>query len=170
MTLTTHTIIGASVAQFFPQNPVIGLVAAIASHYVVDTIPHFNLGDCLKSLKREESGRKHSLTGFVFGWRLILDGFIVSADLFLGFMLALLFWHNSAGLLILLVGAFGGALPDLFQILYGLWRNNKTLAVLQKIHDFMHSPRRLDVKTIPFGILTEVAVITFTIIVCKLFS
>ncbi len=42
MTLTTHALVGASVAALFPSSPSLALGAALASHFLVDAIPHWH--------------------------------------------------------------------------------------------------------------------------------
>lgn len=170
MTLTTHAIIGASVAQFFPQAPVLGFVAALASHYVADVIPHYDVGNLLPSIKRKFDGNVNSIQGFTVNKQFFIDGLIVFTDMLLGILLALLFWHSSAGLTIILVGALGGLLPDLLQIVYSFWRTNRSFVLIKKVHDFMHSPRERDIKSIPLGIISESSIVLFVVAVCKLFS
>ena len=169
MTLTTHAIVGVSVAQFFPNNPIAGLIAAIGSHYVTDVIPHISIADYFGSLKRGNDGRLRPLEGFIFGWRFVGDSFIVLADMLLGVLLAWLIWYNSASLIIILVGVIGGVLPDLLQIAYGFLRKNQILLFVRKIHDYMHAPVRLDIKNILLGTLVETVVIVMVVMSSKIF-
>ena len=41
MTLTTHAIIGAAAAKIFSMNPLLAGIAAFASHFLIDAIPHW---------------------------------------------------------------------------------------------------------------------------------
>ena len=41
MTLTTHAIVGATVATLTP-NPILGFVLGFGSHYVLDALPHWS--------------------------------------------------------------------------------------------------------------------------------
>jgi hypothetical protein len=168
MTLTTHAIIGASVAQFFPNQPILGLVAAIGSHYVADVIPHISVGDYLGSIKRGDSGRLRPLEGFFYGWRFVGDALIVFADMLIGLVLSWLIWKNSTSLFLIMIGSIGGTLPDLLQIAYGLTKF-KMLAMIKKVHDFMHAPDWTDIKNIPLGIFVEAGAMFLVVGLTKLF-
>ncbi|MCX6713473.1 MAG: hypothetical protein NTY66_04700 [Candidatus Vogelbacteria bacterium] len=168
MTLTTHAIVGASVAQFFPGYPVVAFLAAIASHYLSDRIPHYNLGDHLNSLKRNETGSRKSLEGFTYGRSFIRDGSIVGGDLILGVLLAFLFWTGASPWLVG-VGCLGGLLPDLLQIAYGFWNKNKILLTLRRFHDRMHAPRETDIKDVSVAILIESSFVAVVLLLSKLF-
>lgn len=170
MTLITHSIIGASVAQFFPSQPWLGLIAAVGSHYVSDVIPHISVANFFGSLKRGKNERQRPLEGYIYGWRFIKDASIVICDMLVGILLAWLIWKNSASLLIILIGVVGGTLPDLLQIAYGFLMKSKALLFFRKVHDFMHAPESLDIVNIPLGIISESSFIIFVVTISKLFS
>ena len=49
MILTPHSIVGAALANAFPDNPALGFGLAFASHYVLDMLPHteYNISNLL---------------------------------------------------------------------------------------------------------------------------
>ena len=42
MTLTTHAIVGAAAASMFPSHPIFAVSMSLATHYVMDSIPHID--------------------------------------------------------------------------------------------------------------------------------
>ena len=53
MTLTTHGIVGAAAARAFGWHPLAAFLAAMASHYLLDAIPHWHYH--LRSERRDPS-------------------------------------------------------------------------------------------------------------------
>ena len=56
MTLATHAIVGAAAARLFSFHPAAAFLAAFASHFLIDAIPHWDYH--LKSLRYN---REHPL-------------------------------------------------------------------------------------------------------------
>jgi hypothetical protein len=42
MILSTHAVVGGAIASLFPSHPVLVAVAAFASHFAIDAIPHWD--------------------------------------------------------------------------------------------------------------------------------
>lgn len=169
MILITHAIVGASVAQLFPNHPIIGFLAGATSHYLSDTVPHWDYAKNFSSIQKINNGRLQVLDKIVFGPRFLLESFIVLLDSVLGLVLAWLIWYNPAGgnLWLLILGAIGGMLPDYLQIVYGFWKNKFTIA-FQKFHSSTHTPDKLKIKNIGRGILSQTLFVILVVIIVSL--
>ena len=134
MTLTTHAIVGAAVASVIPAHPVIGFIGGFASHFCLDSIPHWNEGVALlRSVERDPhapASRKIRR-----GKDLVHDMLVVGADSVLGFAAAsaILWGLFGAPLYIVLLGAFAGQLPDGLQFVYFIFKP-RFMAPLQQFH------------------------------------
>jgi hypothetical protein len=134
MTLTTHAIVGAAVASIVPSQPVLGFVLGFASHFAIDSIPHWAEGDYLRSIDRKEKGDSLSID-LHSGKDLLHDVLFVGTDSLLGFVSAtlILFYLFHVPLVIVLLGAFAGQMPDGLQFLYFKF-HPKFMVPLQQFH------------------------------------
>jgi hypothetical protein len=134
MTLTTHAVVGAAMASLVPHEPVLGFVLGFASHFAIDSIPHWNEG---RAFMRSVVKNKQDVlqTRIQHGADFLHDIAIVLADSMLGFALAMLilFYFFHVPLYIVLLGAFAGQMPDGLQFVYFKthWR---WMEPLQKFH------------------------------------
>lgn len=135
MTLTTHAIVGAAVASAIPAHPVIGFIGGFASHFAIDTIPHWNEGRAL--LRSVEKEKGSSINARIHrGKDLVHDLLAVGADSLIGFALAtfILFYLFHSPLYIVLLGAFAGQMPDGLQFVYFLLKP-RFMVPLQEFHE-----------------------------------
>ena len=159
MILATHAIAGVAAAEFFPSNPIVAFIAAFLGHFVLDAIPHWNY-----TIKSHEENPDDPLNGKVrFGKDLIVDLFKIFIDLSSGIALAFLFFSKGTyqNETIVLLGAFGGMLPDALQFAYWIFKI-EPLKSLQKFHVWVHhkTERRLSaIWGIPFQIVIVVTII-----------
>ena len=135
MTLTTHAVVGAAVASLLPQHPVTGFVLGFASHFAIDSIPHWSEGKFfLRAIEKEP--HVPASRRIRFSKDLIHDIAVVGIDSLIGFSLALLilvyFFHVP--LYIVLLGAFAGQMPDGLQFLYFIFKP-RFMRGLQKFHE-----------------------------------
>jgi hypothetical protein len=134
MTLTTHAVVGAAVASLVPNHPVIGFVGGFASHFVIDSIPHWAEGEILlRSVDRPVTPASRNVH---VGKDLLHDFLVVGGDSLLGFALAtaILFGLFHVPLYIVLLGAFAAQLPDGLQFVYFVFKP-KFMTPLQKFHE-----------------------------------
>lgn len=150
MILTTHALVGSSLTNLFPNNPMLGFGLAFASHYIIDTIPHkdYNIDHFLdkdsKSFKSVLNNLKSAL-GFL----------LIGADFLIGIILSvLIFARGERSLFITALGICGGVLPDVLQFLYYKFKKKPWL-ITQKIHYFFHSPNEMKDKPF-FGVLNQI--------------
>lgn len=161
MTLTTHAIVGAAAAQIFPSHPVLGFFAGFASHFLIDSIPHWDYK--ILSFKEGEAG--HLNDDMILNSKFLIDLLRIGADFWIGIILSLLIYTKltNSNPLIIILGSLGGIFPDPLQFLY--WKTKfKLLEPLQRFHiwiqDGMHFRHR-PLIGIPLQILLDVAIIAF---------
>lgn len=137
MILSTHGIVGGAMAIAAGANPVAAIAIGWTSHYFMDLIPHWDY-----HLHSAQADFDNSLNNnFVLGEDSHKDIIKLSLDVFFAFFLPILFFadfHNWISLLIISAGAFGGLLPDFFQVVYMKLRF-EPFKTLQRIHFAFHS-------------------------------
>ena len=134
MTLTTHGVAGAAVAALVPTHPILGFVFGFASHFALDSIPHWAEGPALlRSVVKDPHNKLN--TRVRPGMDMVHDILVVLTDSAIGFALSLLilsyFFHVPV--FIVLLGAFAGQMPDGLQFVY--WNTRlKIMDGLQRFH------------------------------------
>ncbi|KKS64480.1 hypothetical protein A3A14_00535 [Candidatus Daviesbacteria bacterium RIFCSPLOWO2_01_FULL_43_38] len=145
MTATSHALVGGVIAATIP-DPSIGLPLAAISHPLLDLIPHWDVG---------------------FNWRktpklkLFRDCVI---DLTLGVTLAYILFGQEAPLLYFLGAIFVSEVWDLLEAPY--WFLKWDFPPFSWIYEFGH--RIQNKAKPPFGIITQIVVVTGIILVLKL--
>lgn len=145
MTLTTHAVVGAAIAEILPTHPLLGFLGAFASHFLIDAVPHGHYRLRAKKYNFQDRFAEDIVIDKGIIADLTSDLFKGGSDFFLGLGLAFLLFQplkipvNS----IILTGALGGMLPDFFQIIY-LRLKREPLLSFQKFHMWMHAEKRFD--------------------------
>jgi hypothetical protein len=121
MVLTTHSVVGASVAKIAGINPLAGFVCGLLSHYFIDSITHWDYK--LKSSNEADDPAERVLT---IGKNFYFDLLKIGLDLALGIFLVFLFFGKTVDPYILLSGIFGGILPDFLQFLFFKFKTSHT--------------------------------------------
>jgi len=144
MTLATHIVAGAVAAKFISSHPVEAFFVGAVSHYLLDTIPHWDYKinsfvaiDESKPLDKKIQFNKEIFRDVA---KVVLDAFIGFA---LIFILNFFVGDNLMSVWLLLAAALGGAAPDFAQFLYGLWKI-WPLKKLQELHNWVHAEIKLD--------------------------
>lgn len=165
MILTPHAIIGAAIAQSF-HSPILGFLAAFASHFALDAIPHWHY----KIFSRKVDHKNPLNNRVSFGREMIIDALRVSFDGIMGLGLAIYIlqpahapWEWN-----IIIGALGGMLPDVLQVAYWLIRR-EPLVSLQRFHIWCHAKLRLDDKK-ALGITLDVVIVAAVILVTRFLS
>ena len=143
MTLTTHALVGAAAASFFPEHPYLAFAAGFASHFAIDALPHWDYVRYLRSIQWDPALRMH--TDMRIGKDFLRDLVIIGGDALLGFVLTFVAaWILKISPEIALVGAGAGIYPDLLQFVY--FKIHATLfepmlAHLQRFHVWVQEGR-----------------------------
>ncbi len=134
MILTTHSIVGAGIVNLFPNNPAVGFGLSLASHYLLDMIPHkdYEVGALIDNESR-------TVKSFFNNFKSFLHLVFVGVDFFAGVILCILIYvRDEKTAYLTALGVLGGVLPDFFQLLY-LKYKNRPLNSIQKVHDHVHN-------------------------------
>lgn len=148
MTATTHALVGGLVASQFP-NPSMGLPAVLASHFLLDCIPHWDLGTNWKN-------RPKSITG-IFS---VLDTVI-------GITLTYFLFVGKVDPLYLIAAIIMSELPDWLLTPWFIFFVNKKMPTsalakfarnmayaIYKIENVFHTK-----ATFPLGLITQIGVL-----------
>jgi|SRR3989344_255543 len=162
MTLATHIIVGAAGARLFAANPIQGFIIGWLSHYLVDSIIHwdYSIGSIDPKVKGEKSNRDALLKRKLhFRKGIVVDIGKVIVDVCVGFLLAFLFLRDPSKTLnlTLLAGALGSTMPDFLQFTFFAWKN-KPVEILQRFHNFMHAERDLNDRPV-LGVSIQLAIV-----------
>ncbi len=145
MLLTPHILIGAAIVTKV-QNPILGLIFVLLSHYFLDLFPQTEY-----TIKTIKSGQ----------WSKSLPDFLkVFCDIFFGLMIV--FFITGYSPLILMACAVG-LFPDGLTLLQCIFPANKLLKRHVKIHGVINAIG--ENKKIPafWGIISQVIAITVAI-------
>ena len=164
MTLTTHAVAGATVAELFPSHPVLAFSAGFISHLAIDFLPHWDY----KILSLQEDKKNPLNTDMILGKYFLLDLTRIGFDAFLGLILSLFIfgYFFNKSLAIALIGAVGAFLPDALQFVY--WKSrSKFLLPLQRFHIWVQEGKSLHIHPL-LGLslqLILIVILNFTIFV-----
>jgi len=156
MILAVHGLAGSFVARAFPSHPLWGLFFAVASHFLLDALPHWEyaLGNICSDKKNRSLFSRSSLIDLA---KIILDGCF-------GVLLPLLlfFPHTRNELFIVLMGSVGGMLPDVVEFLY--WKLNwNILGYFSRFHRSCHHTSRSSVTVAGLAVRCALVVGFFSI-------
>lgn len=161
MTLTTHAVVGAAVASLMPQHPVLGFCAGFASHFLVDAIPHWDYQIVSTSIDPSfGAAMKYDRSFF-------LDIFRIGTDALLGVLLSIYFFATSQTMVIILLGACAGILPDPLQFVYTRFRH-EPLVSLQKFHEWIHTSNHMQ-NAIALGLVSQLLFLGIVIALARNF-
>jgi hypothetical protein len=157
MILSTHAIVGAAIASFLPSNPTIAFVLGFGSHFVLDAIPHWDYPIRSASMNPEIAG------SMKYDRALFADMVTIGADALLGIVLALILFATQRIIILVLLGACAGILPDALQFAYMRFPR-QPLASLQRFHQWSHTSHKLSNPLL--GVLSQSTfVVAFVMIV-----
>ncbi len=143
MTLTTHALVGAAAASFFPEHPYLAFAAGFASHFAIDALPHWDYGEYLRSFSQKHS--EPLSADMRMGKDFYRDLAIITGDALLGFVLTFVAaWILNVSPEIALVGAGAGIYPDLLQFVYFKIRKTMfepVLTYLQRFHQWVQKTK-----------------------------
>jgi hypothetical protein len=160
MTLTTHAIVGVAVARLFPRHPLIAVLAAIFSHFLLDAIPHWDY-----QLHSRYIDSKNFLNNDLrLGRGFFFDLIKIGVDFGLGLILsAIIFLPSNPGALIFtLITAFAGTLPDALQFAYFKIRRQPFIFT-QQIHNALHSKNKKLLGRPFIGITLQLTLVLITL-------
>ena len=168
MILTSHAIIGVAAASAFPSHPVLAFSAALASHYIMDAIPHWEYY-LLSSKKDLKNPLNNDIT---IGKDFISDLKKVSFDMLLGIIFSFFTFYfigfDVSSLPILIAGITGGIAPDILQFAYFRFRH-EPFKSLYLFHYYVHSRMEKLEEHYVIGIFLQILTISLIVLLAKYF-
>src|SRR3989338_1463162 len=165
MILATHAIAGAALASMMPDRPGLAFIAGVISHFLLDTIPHWDYQ--LRSKREDKSNPLDN--DIIIGHDFWFDLIKISGDALLGLILSWLFFYQTftgeLGVTTFVAGAIGGLLPDAFQIAYFKLRS-PWLTILQRFHYWIHADREKKLEPI-IGVISQAFLIALIVSTVK---
>ena len=170
MIFTTHAITGATIGVL-TGNPILAFFLSWLSHYVLDSLPHFDQGSFY--VKKDKGpawvGIKYSEKDDKFrqgkrDWTILFLDFILAAVL----GLYLLFNFPTNLWILLIFGGLGGILPDIFDgspFWKDKFKKTKIGKPFHNIHNFFHWP--LSMKYLYFGIGIQIVVVAIDLFLIR---
>lgn len=140
MLFTTHAIVGGALGSA-TGNPYAGFIFGVASHHILDAIPHFDQGTFYNK-RNKPNYIKPPAEDILFrfsrrDWLVLFIDWSIAGALFL-----IIFSTQSLNWVSLLSGVFGGLLPDIIDS-SPLWsqklrEKNWLIARYHSFHKFFH--------------------------------
>lgn len=163
MVLVTHGVVGSVIAKVFGLNPLSAFVFGFFSHFLLDSIPHWDY-----KLSSKNIGNNFLDTDMKIGRSFVLDIFKVGVDVLLGLIIVFLFFPtNSYVFLSVLCGFIGGIAPDFLQFVYFKFRKQPFI-LIQKFHHSMHSRKNLNNHSV-VGVFSQIFIIALMIFIARIF-
>jgi len=164
MTLTTHALVGAAAASLFPEQPLLGFAAAFASHLTIDSLPHWDY----KILSKQDDASNKLNEDMKIGRFFFYDLVRIGNDILLGLVLSWLVfcvWIFHMPILIVLMGACAGILPDPLQFVYFKTRS-KILEPLQRFHIWVQKGKSIHPPAW-LGLTYQAVLVLFIIVILR---
>ena len=143
MVLTAHAIVGASIANLMPNHPMLGFATGFASHFLLDSIPHWDY-HLLSSKKDPQNPLNDDL---ILGKNFLIDLMKIGTDFLLGIIISILLFVDISNFSLtsfftsaIFWGIAGSLLPDALQFVYFKWRH-EPLTTLQRFHNWVQNKR-----------------------------
>lgn len=151
MTATAHALVAGALASRFP-DPATAASLAFVSHYVMDSIPHWDIGTNWRSRRK------------------LATGLFAIGDTIVALTLAYFFFAGNAPFAVLSFAVVFSLLPDWLEVPWYIFfaRSNKHEPAkgagwLEKLCFAMYKlPNMFHAKTqFPLGVLTQIATVLF---------
>ncbi|WP_027548454.1 hypothetical protein [Bradyrhizobium sp. WSM2254] len=147
MILSTHAVVGGAIASLLPSHPVLVAVAAFASHFAIDAIPHWDYPLRAIKLKRGAHNR-----GLLADPRFFFELALIGFDACAGLLMAIWLFATPATIVVIVLGALAGMSPDPLRVVHRALPK-QPLTTLQRFHRWAHTKRTL---SWPLGISSQV--------------
>ena len=158
MTLTTHSVVAASIAVISKANPLAAFCLGVTSHFLLDSVPHWDY-----PLMSGNEATDKMKTDMVIGKSFYIDLLSIATDASLGLFLGLLFlptYHIGFGALLVrpvFCAIVGSMLPDFLQFVY-FKTKSEPFTSIYRFHMYIHSDYRFAVMSV-LGIGMQVLIV-----------
>lgn len=154
MTATAHALVSGAIAAAI-GNPTVALPLAFVSHFLMDAVPHWDIGTNWRARSKRNTGA------------------IAIADTIIGFSLTYFMFAGKADPTVLLAAMVAGNLPDWLEAPYYIFfaRQNthepsdrasfweKLTYGIYKIENMFHTKAQF-----PFGVVTQIVTVAFFLV------
>jgi hypothetical protein len=161
MVLSTHAVVGASIAGAVTGDPLVAFAIGVTSHFAIDAIPHW--GYKLKAFDEKNAT--------IVRKNLPADLAKIFCDFALGVMVCLALFGSVSHFALIsafTMGALGGVFPDLLQLPYFL-SGGRWFKRLQRFHITIQTNKVLAEKPLA-GVLLQLALVVLVYSLCALAS
>ena len=157
MTATAHALVAGAIYRAIP-NPVIAIPLAIASHFIMDAVPHWDIGTSWRARSKK------------------MTGVFAILETVLGITLAYFLFQGKGDSVPLIATIIASELPDWLEAPWyiffahqnkhepgaraGLWEN--VTYRIYKAENTVHAK-----AAAPFGIITQIATVAFFLILLR---
>lgn len=157
MTATAHALVSAAIARAVP-NPYLSIPLAITSHFIMDAVPHWDIGADWRT-------RSKSMTGA-----------LAIGETVFGITLAYFLFRGKVETPLLLSCIIAGELPDWLEAPWYIFFAQKSKNGVSKKSGFFerlsyriyHRENAMHSKAnLPFGIITQVVTVAFFLLLLK---
>ncbi|SRR4030042_7148199 len=151
MTATAHALVSAAIARSVP-NPYLAIPLAITSHFIMDAVPHWDIGTDWRS-------RSKTMTGA-----------LAIGETVLGITLAYFLFRGKVETPLLLSTIIVGELPDWLEAPWYIFFAQKNKHGISKKSGFWEKLtyrmyRRENIfhskADLPFGLITQIGIVAF---------
>ena len=152
-----HTLVAGAIASKV-GNPILAPTLSLASHFVLDSIPHWDFGTNWKQ-------RSKTVTGM-----------FAVADTLFGFALAWIFFAPTSHPDILLLSIVFSLLPDWFEAPWYIFfvkkehtKPTKRASILERFfYGVYKTTNKFHAKaTFPMGVVSQIAIVTFFLLMLQ---
>lgn len=157
MTATAHALVSGAIAARF-SDPVTASLLALASHYVMDSIPHWDFGTNWRSRPKK------------------LTGILAIAETTAGFALSYVFFGQHLPFWLWMTTVVAGVLPDWLETPWYIFfahakkhEPGHTAGFLEKVsYAFYKLPNVFHSKAqFPLGVVTQIATVVFFLVILQ---
>lgn len=157
MTATAHALVAGAIAAHF-SDPVTAATIAFTSHFVMDSIPHWDFGTDWRNRPKHETG-----------------ALAITETLF-GIGIALIFFRSTVALPLLMLTIIASVLPDWLETPWYIFFAKadkhgpaKRAGVMERLtYGLYKIPNVFHSKTsLPFGLVTQVVTVIFFLSLLK---
>ncbi|MBI5613377.1 hypothetical protein HY947_00460 [Candidatus Gottesmanbacteria bacterium] len=155
MTSTAHTLVGGAIASAIP-NPYLAIPLILASHFLMDSIPHWDMGTNWRNRSKRETGA------------------LAITETLMGITIAYSLYQGKVETSFLVLAIIASILPDWLETPWYIFYANqkkhepgknasffeKLCFFVYKIENMFHSKAQF-----PLGVFTQIATVAFFLIV-----
>lgn len=157
MIATAHALVGAAIARAVP-NPYIALPLAVCSHFIMDAVPHWDIGTDWRTRSKK------------------ITGSLAIAETVLGITVAYFLFQGKVAAPLLLSTIIASELPDWLEAPWYIFFAHRTKKGVSRKAGFWerlsyriyHRENAIHAKAdLPFGLITQIVTVAFFLLLLR---